>query len=84
MTYIITFVAVFVTDYLYTNLVKAVQKTRPLQAGLWSTLVTLSASIAVINYTSDHWQLVPALLGAFCGTYFGTRYHKKTEIEDTN
>lgn len=40
-------------------------------ASFWSAFVTFTASIAVINYTQDNWALIPALLGAFCGTYAG-------------
>ena len=67
-TYILTFLAVFFTDILYVYFLKAVQHDRPIAAGLWSVVVTATASIAVINYTSDHLALIPALLGAFLGT----------------
>jgi len=32
-------------------------------------MVFLIASVAVIEYTTNHWLLIPACLGAFCGTY---------------
>ena len=78
MTYFITFAAVFVTDFLYTNFVRAVQQSQPLAASLWSVLVTFSASVAVINYTSDNWQLIPALLGAGLGTYCGVIWKNRS------
>jgi Na+/melibiose symporter-like transporter len=73
ISYFVTFLAVFATDILYVYFLKAVQNDRPLSAGLWSMVVTLTASIAVINYTEDHYALIPALLGAFAGTWLGMK-----------
>jgi len=42
-----------------------------------AVVVFLIASVAVINYTTDHWLLIPACLGAFCGTYVGIQFRKK-------
>jgi uncharacterized membrane protein YfcA len=79
--YVVTFLAVFATDMLYVYFVKSIQQDQPLSAGLWSMVVTLTASIAVINYTEDHYALIPALLGAFAGTWLGMKIKKQqTEI----
>jgi uncharacterized membrane protein YfcA len=77
ITYIITFIAVFLTDVLYIYFVKAIQNDKTLQAAFWSVIVTLTASITVISYTEDHYALIPALLGAFFGTYIGMKIRKK-------
>ena len=74
--YITTFLAVALTDVLYVYFLKSVQNNRPLSASLWSVVVTFTASIAVINYTEDHLALIPALLGAFLGTYLGMKWRK--------
>lgn len=76
LEYIVTFFAVFVTDTIYVYLVKSIQQDSPWRAAFWSMVVTFTASIAVINYTSDHWALIPALLGAFFGTYVGVKFRK--------
>ena len=34
---------------------------------LLAVIICLSGT-AAIGYTSDHWLLIPAMLGAFCGT----------------
>ena len=73
ISYAVTFLAVFATDLIYVYFVKSIQQDRPLSAGLWSMVVTLTASIAVINYTEDHYALIPALLGAFAGTWLGMK-----------
>lgn len=74
--YAVTFVAVFLTDVIYIYFMKSVQHDKPLQAALWSVVVTFTASIAVINYTTDHFALVFALLGAFFGTLLGMKIRK--------
>jgi uncharacterized membrane protein YfcA len=43
-------------------------------------VVTLTASIAVINYTEDHYALIPALLGAFAGTWLGMKIKKPDTV----
>ena len=77
MTYLITFIAVFLTDVLYIYFIKSIQDNRALQAAFWSVVVTATASITVINYTENHWTLIPALAGAFFGTLVGMRVRKK-------
>jgi hypothetical protein len=75
--YIETFVLVFATDILYIYYVKAVTDHKIYWASFWSMVVTLTASVAVINYTENHWTLVASLAGAGAGTYIGMRYFKK-------
>lgn len=75
--YIITFLAVGATDMLYVMYVRSVQQNAPWQAAWWSLVVTFTNSVAVINYTEDHWAIVPALLGAAMGTYAGMRYRNQ-------
>ena len=75
--YFVTFLAVFATDLLYILFVKSIQNDHPWQAAWWSMVVTLTASVAVINYTQDHWALIPALAGAFFGAYVGMIVKKK-------
>ena len=79
--YIITFFAVFFTDLIYIYFVKSIQNDQPISAAWWSTVVTFTASVTVINYTSDHWALIPALLGACFGTYFGMKIRQTRDGE---
>ena len=82
ISYVVTFLALFATDLLYVYFVKSIQQDQPLSAGLWSMVVTLTASVAVINYTEDHYALIPALLGAFAGTWVGMKI-KRQNIQVT-
>jgi uncharacterized membrane protein YfcA len=77
MTYLITFIAVFLTDVLYIYFIKSIQDNNAVQAAFWSVVVTATASITVINYTENHWTLIPALAGAFFGTLVGMRVRRK-------
>jgi len=76
MSYIITFLAVFVVDIFYTYYLKSVSENAALKAGFWGAVVWLIGSFAVIEYTADHMLLIPACLGAFCGTYVGMKFRK--------
>jgi hypothetical protein len=77
-TYVLTFFAVFFTDLIYIYFVKSIQNDHPWRAAWWSMVVTFTASIAVINYTTDHLALIPALLGAYFGAYVGMRVENIT------
>ena len=75
--YIITFFALFFTDVFYTFYLRAVNSDRTLTASIWAVVVFIIAAVAVIEYNSDHALLVPACMGAFCGTYVGMKIRKK-------
>ena len=45
-------------------------------------VVTFTASVTVINYIQDHWALIPALLGAFAGTWIGMKYRKSISDQE--
>jgi len=75
--YIETFLLVFATDILYTYYLRAVNADRAVLASFWSVMCTFTASIAVINYTENHYTLIASLAGAGAGTYFGMRFKKK-------
>lgn len=71
--FIFTFIAIFVVDIFYTYYLKSVNESKALKASLWAAVVWLIGSFAVISYTTNHWLLIPACLGAFCGTWVGVK-----------
>lgn len=79
--YIFTFVCMFVTDIVYTQLLKSVQNDRPMAASVWASLITFLGGVAIINYTSNNMMIIPAVLGAFVGTYVGMKFHIGEKIE---
>jgi hypothetical protein len=67
----LTFFALFFTDIFYTYYLRAIQHNQTILASSWAVIVFVVASLAVINYTTDHWLLIPAGAGAFFGTWVG-------------
>ena len=82
-TYLETFILVFLTDILYTYYLKAVHDNNVYWATFWCVTITFTASIAVINYTEDHYNLIASMLGAGCGTYFGMKIKKENNNESS-
>jgi uncharacterized protein YebE (UPF0316 family) len=75
---ILIFFALFFTDVFYTFYLRSVQNDKPLMASGWAVVVYIIAAIAVIEYNSNHWLLIPAGVGAFCGTFVGMKIRKKS------
>lgn len=76
MDYLITFFSIFLLDIVYTYYLRCVAKDNVLGASFWSVACYLLGSIAVISYTTNHWLVIPAVIGAFCGTYAGMKLKK--------
>jgi hypothetical protein len=76
MSYVTTFLAVFFVDIFYTYYLKSINNNSALKASFWAAVVWLIGSFAVIEYTANHMLLIPACLGAFCGTYVGMKFRK--------
>ena len=79
MDYFLTFISLFCIDIFYTYYLRAIADRKALVASLWSIVVTILGAFVVINYTTDHMMLIPAALGAFCGTFVGMKLKKKAE-----
>jgi hypothetical protein len=77
MKYAITFFAVFFVDIFYTRYLKAINENAALPASFWGAVVWLIGSLAVIEYTANHWLLIPACAGAFAGTYVGIKFKRR-------
>jgi hypothetical protein len=80
--YISTFLAMFVVDIFYSYYIKAIQDEEALKAGLWAGTVYAIASLSVINFTTNHWLIIPASIGAVCGTYVGIRMRQDDGPDD--
>jgi peptidoglycan/LPS O-acetylase OafA/YrhL len=76
---VITFFALFFTDVFYTFYLKSVNNNETLKASGWAVVVFFVAAIAVVNYTTNHMLLIPACLGAFCGTWVGMKLRNRTK-----
>ena len=73
---IITFFSIFLLDVVYTYYLRCVADNNVLGASFWSVACYLLGSVAVISYTTNHWLIIPAVAGAFCGTFAGMKIKK--------
>lgn len=73
ISYIGTFIALFLTDFFYTYYLRSVRNDEAVKASSWAVAIFLCSCVGVINYTEDHLALIPAVLGAFLGTYMGIK-----------
>lgn len=70
-SFLIVFFALFATDICWSFYIKSVGDSSPLKSALWAVFLFGVGSIATISYVTNPWLVIPALLGAFCGTYLG-------------
>ena len=75
--YVLAFLAMFLTDVFYTYYLKAVQDEQAVRASSWATIIYIVAAFAIIEYNTNHLLLIPAALGAFCGTFVGMKIRKR-------
>jgi hypothetical protein len=78
--YVTTFFAIFLLDVVYTYYLRCVADNNVLGASSWSVACYVLGSVAVINYTSNHWLVIPAMAGAFAGTYVGMKIKRKSSL----
>jgi hypothetical protein len=74
--YVITFFSIFLLDIVYTYYLRCVANNSVLGASFWSVACYLLGTVAVISYTTNHWLVIPAIVGAFCGTFAGMKIKK--------
>jgi hypothetical protein len=72
---IATAICLFVVDYCWTKWTSHVSDNNPHKAGLWSVAIVMLGGLSVIAYTTNHWLIIPAGIGA----YFGTRFAVKND-----
>lgn len=74
MTWLIAFAALFLADFAWAVCVRKVRDDSPMAAGLWAVAIFIPSAAGVISYTTDHWLVLPAIAGTFCGTWAGVRW----------
>lgn len=70
MKFILVFLAVALADVVWTKYIDEVGKKRPLFAALWSSAIIAMSTFTTVEYINDHAMAIPAILGAFAGTYY--------------
>lgn len=72
--FLIVFAAMFALDYVWTFYTKAIQRHAAFAASSWAVSITIFNALAQIGYVNNHWLLIPAVLGAFGGTYCAMKW----------
>lgn len=70
---VVVFVAVMAADFAWTKYMMYAAAKNPHRAALWNTVIIALGSVSVVSYTENHWMLIPALLGAYLGTYVAVK-----------
>jgi uncharacterized membrane protein YfcA len=79
---LVTFFSIFFLDIVYTYYLRCVANDNVLGASFWSVACYILGSVAVISYTTNHWLVIPAIAGAFCGTYVGMKVKKRQSKDE--
>lgn len=77
VAWVLVFLLVGIADVFWTRYFLAVERGRRLSAGAWSAAIMLVGSITTIEYVVDRWLVIPAVCGAFLGTYIATERKPK-------
>jgi len=69
MRWCAVFLAVALADALWSLYMLAVAAREPVVAGCYSAGIVLAGAFVTVQYVKDRRYLLPAVLGAFVGTY---------------
>jgi hypothetical protein len=70
---VFVFVAVFALDFAWAAYTKAVGTESAGTAAVYSMVIYLLGGAVVVQYVASPWLLLPAVGGAFCGTFLAVR-----------
>lgn len=82
LTFCLVFVSMAATDFFWSLYIKTLAADKVIKAGIYGMAIMLCGSFTVINYTGNHWYLVPACLGGFVGTVL-SKYVEKIKKNPT-
>jgi len=77
MKHVLVFLAMFMADVFWTLYFIQVEERRAALAATASTLIVLMGMFTVLQYTHDATTAIPALLGAWLGTYVTVKWKQK-------
>lgn len=70
---VVVFVSMAAGDFAWTKYMLHAAAKNPHRAALWNAVIIAFGAISVVSYTSNHWLLIPAMLGAYVGTFVAVR-----------
>lgn len=73
LEYIQTFLQMLVLDFLWAVYIRSVAQHAAVKAGIIGSALFILGSLVTISYVHDAWNIVPAALGGFLGTYWSVK-----------
>lgn len=77
MNWLAMFAILFALDFVYSRWTMTVTEGHAAQASLWAALCYGLTGLATVQYVSDPWLLIPAVLGCMCGTYTAVKFKRR-------
>lgn len=82
---LLVFAVTTLSDVFWAIYIRRVSERKMLAAASISSLIVLFAGFAAIEYVGNNWYLIPAMLGAFVGTFFTLKIDGKKEcVQEPN
>jgi hypothetical protein len=80
---VIVFLALCITDVCWAYYINKVKDGSPLHSAKWAVFLYLTGSVGTISVVNDPWLVIPASLGAFCGTYLAVWFNKREKPNES-
>lgn len=77
LTAVGVFAALFVLDFVWAKYTQAMTSKRALGASCYASAIILLSGFAAVSYTANPMMLIPAMAGAFAGTFTAVRFTKE-------
>jgi hypothetical protein len=74
---LLVFLGAGLTDVVWVLYIRRAGEGKAVSAGFLSMLIILFGAYITIEYVGNHWYLLPAVLGAFVGTYLTVVFDKR-------
>ena len=74
LTFFAVFCAMTLTDFVWARYTKAIADGRIWPASSLSVAIIMCGAYVTTSYVENHWNLIPAGLGAFAGTWISMKW----------
>lgn len=75
---ILVFLALIAVDFCWTFYIAKVAEKKAIAAACWSAMIMVCGAFATISYLENKWLLIPAILGAWVGTFLAIKLNLKS------
>ena len=74
--FLAVFLAMCATDFVYARYTWHAARRNAWRAAGFASAIILCGSFVTMSYVGNHWALIPAACGAFCGTFTAVKWGK--------